>query len=82
MPGMLGLALVPAQIPPLKDPAHPLSGSTTMAWGSSIMPEMSVLRFSPFICATSITSRPASVQYTFPATQSMAMPLGILSPEI
>lgn len=42
--------------------SHPLSGSTTMAWGSSIMPEISVLRFSPFICATSMTSRPESVQ--------------------
>lgn len=70
------------QMPPHSTPTHPLSGSTTMAWGSSIMPEISVLRFSPFICATSITSRPESVQYTFPATQSMAMPLGILSPEI
>lgn len=41
---------------------HPRSGSTTMAWGSSIIPEISVLRFSPFICATSMTSRPESVQ--------------------
>lgn len=58
---------------------YPLCGSTTMAYGSSIMPEMRVLQCCPDIWATSMTSRPESVQYRFPATQSTAIPRGIFS---
>ena len=59
--------------------SHPLCGSSTMAYGSSIMPEMRVLQFCPDIWATSMTSRPESVQYRLPATQSTAIPRGIFS---
>lgn len=62
----------------LPQTTYPLWGSTTIAWGSSIMPEIRVLRWRPpLIWATSITSLPESVQYKFPATQSTAMPRGI-----
>lgn len=43
------------------------------------MPEMRVLQCWPEIWATSMTSRPESVQYRFPATQSTAIPRGIFS---